>query len=1680
MKKDLILSRLSQFNDRSERYFVWKSSFMNISKELEVNPPEELDLLCRWLGPASSIQANSLRAANYSNEAEAVRKIWDRLNERYGAPELVVQAFHQRLENLPKLANKDCVKIYELSDLLTELESLKLDELYSSSLAYLDSSAGVNPIVNKLPGFMQGKWTDRALRYKREHGVLYPPFTLFAEFVRSMASRMNDPSFKFEPVSATPVKAFANNKKVSSSSAHASNTKFTLSTRKTDVVNQNSTDLENTCPIHGEKAAHNLKDCKTFQAKSIPEKKDVILKYGICFKCCVGKHLAKDCTQNIKCGNCGSASHCTAFHCEPDSSHGGESDRKCESPRTNSKVLNKCTQICGTSNSFKGKSCAKTILIQVFPNGRPEEALKAYAIIDDQSNRSLARSEFFQHFNENSGETEYILSSCAGTVTTSGRRATGYTIQSLDQTCSLRCPTLIECDEIPNERQEIPTPAVARHHKHLNDIEQFIPEYDPEAQILLLIGRDMIAAHHILDQRIGSDDEPYAQKLRLGWVIIGETCLGKVHTSDVVSVNKTHVLQDHGRESVLKPCPDNFELRDEHMNSDVFQTTLHDEEIGLSQEDREFSRIMKKGFTRSVNGNWSAPLPFRKGRKRLPNNYQQARQRAENLVKSLKRDPVKQEHFVQFMKKIFDNKHAEEALHVREEEEHWYLPIFGVYNPQKPSKVRVVFDSSAKYQGLSLNDVLLTGPDLTNNLVGVLLKFRKERIAVTADVEQMFFNFEVHEEHRNMLRFLWFRDNDPAREITEYRMRVHVFGNSPSPAVATHGLRKAVCDHEENRSRCDEVCNYVRENFYVDDALVSRQHEEDIVNLVKQTQERLKQGGNIRLHKIISNNANVVASFPLSDLAENMSELDFTTGTSSVHRSLGLSWDVTRDIFTYKVSEDDKPYTKRGLLSTVHSIFDPLGFVAPVVLGGRLLMREAIHNNDIGWDEVLPYNVEGSHWDEWKRSLKDLETLKIPRICTEISLEEGVRRELHMFSDASKEAIGTVGYLKVYDASGDSSLGFVLGKSKVAPRHGHTIPRLELCAAVLATELSDFITKHLAVSLDATYFYTDSQVVLGYVNNKTRRFHVYVSNRVNRILRSSSSAQWNYVPTTANPADQATRPVKASDLRNSKWFKGPVAFLDKDAEKKTFDLVDPDQDKEIQPKVDVLKTSALVTTERLGDNRFQRFSSWTRLTSAISRLKQTAASHHKCDNLDTRNNVDLRKEAELLVLKEVQREMYSSELHCLQGNKLLPKTSSLLTFSPVLDKNGLLRVGGRLKNTKLETGEKTPIIIPGSHHVAKLLVRHYHEELHHQGRHLTEGAIRSAGYWITGGKRLINSVLHACVNCKKLRGKVEHQKMSDLPSDRLTPSPPFTYVGVDTFGPWSVTTRRTRGGIANSKRWAIMFSCLVTRGIHIEVVEELSSSSFINSLRRFISLRGPVREFRSDCGTNFVGATGELGMNTINIEDQDIGSFLVHHKVVWKFNPPHASHMGGAWERMIGLVRRILDSMLCEVQGKQLTHEVLCTLMAEVCAIINSRPITSVSSDPDSPTILSPSALITQKVNEDEEPFEELGIKDMYKSQWRHVQVLADQFWNRWSSQYLQNLQLRMKWQQERRNLEVGEVVLMMDSSVPRNQWPVGLVERVFPSSDGLVRKASVRVMRGTVPVTYIRPITQLVYLCSE
>ncbi|XP_015230161.1 PREDICTED: uncharacterized protein LOC107084717 isoform X2 [Cyprinodon variegatus] len=852
-RRELVATGLLQFNDKPQNYRAWKRSFKSATLALDLSPSEEMDLLLKWLGRESVQHVEQIRAIHINHPQAGLNMIWKRLDEKYGSAEAIEDALFKHIEDFPKITNRDYSKLTKLGDLLMELLSAK-SKGDLPGLSFLDTARGVNPIVLKLPYRLQERWATVGASYKQQKCVQYPPFSYFVDFVCQEARIASDPSFNF--VSHTDTAQI--------NRAPPKSNKFKeVYVHKTEISPQGYRDADTTlkpnecdkmCPIH--RKPHPLYKCRAFKEKSINDRMALLRENNICFRCCLSStHIARNCRVKLLCAECKSEEHHTALHPDPRSyvdpqpQHGGEDEITTSQPQVNSK----CTEICGGEQT--NRSCSKICLVKVYPAGCRDKAVKLYAILDEQSNRSLVRSQFFDVFNDRSPSAPYTLRTCAGVREAAGRRASGYEIESLDGNVRILLPSLIECNDIPNNRDEIPTPEVARHHQHLKSLAHLIPNIDPQAQIMLLLCRDLIRVHKVRKQLNGPHDLPYAQKLDLGWVIIGNICLGSNHMPQTINTFYTKTTETT-RPTLFEPCPNVFCIKEkysseyipthpslfaemdpeccaDHLGCAVFRQTKEDNQLAPSIQDALFMKTMNEGLHKDANNSWVAPLPFKHPRQRLPNNKPQALKRLISLKQSFRRKPEMREHFLSFMEKMFVKGHAEIAPPVTADEEQWYLAIFGVYHPKKPNQIRVVFDSSAQYEGVALNDVLLTGPDLNNSLLGVLLRFRKEAVAFTADIEQMFYCFYVREEDRNFLCFLWFQDNDPSKNIIDYRMNVHVFGNRPSPAVAIHGLHQSV---QDQKFKVDaDFKNFVTRDFYVDDGLKSLPTVEAAVKLLKRT-----------------------------------------------------------------------------------------------------------------------------------------------------------------------------------------------------------------------------------------------------------------------------------------------------------------------------------------------------------------------------------------------------------------------------------------------------------------------------------------------------------------------------------------------------------------------------------------------------------------------------------------------------------------------------------------------------------------------------------------------------------------------------------------------------------------------------------------------------------------------------
>lgn len=579
-------------------------------------------------------------------------------------------------------------------------------------------------------------------------------------------------------------------------------------------------------------------------------------------------------------------------------------------------------------------------------------------------------------------------------------------------------------------------------------------------------------------------------------------------------------------------------------------------------------------------------------------------------------------------------------------------------------------------------------------------------------------------------------------------------------------------------------------------------------------------------------------------------------------------------------------------------------------------------------------------------------------------------------------------------------------------------------------------------------------------------------------IRSNTDIdQWKFVPGELNPADLLSRGTcKVNDfVYNKVWVNGPE-FLRK-TESHWPVLVAKtevvDDDEEVKRSLPVKsKTSSLISL-------FASTSSWTKLRYRVAAL--LAFKKYLISKTAVKIENDIMIEANIAIWRFLQEREFPEIYRILLENKSIPRKHFLYKYNPFIDRDGLMRIGGRLRNAQLPYEFKHPIIVPNCF-VARIYAEDAHRKMGHLGKEATLSHIRQSLH-IIGATTLIKKILRYCLICKKVQGKPCQQIMADLPVDRISgDAPAFTNVGLDFFGPFYVSRGR---GKSQEKRYGVIFTCLASRATHLEIAHSLDVDSFINALRRFISRRGPVKLIRSDNGTNIVAGHTELKIAIKALKNSNISDFCYSRGINWKFQPPNASHHGGVFERGIRTVRKIFCSLLNEFSNKVLmTDEILLTLFCEIEDIMNSRPLTAVSSDVDDLEAITPNHLLRLHGNISFPP----GIftkDDVYhKRRWRKIQHMADVFWQRYKTQYLPLLSVRRKWSKEHRSLKIGDLVLVIDQNLPRNMWCLGRVINVKSDDKGAVRSAHVRVSRcklnGRVHlgITVLeRPITKLIVL---
>ncbi len=932
-----------------------------------------------------------------------------------------------------------------------------------------------------------------------------------------------------------------------------------------------------------------------------------------------------------------------------------------------------------------------------------------------------------------------------------------------------------------------------------------------------------------------------------------------------------------------------------------FNEKASEENLEMSFEDKRFLKIVNESISLS-DGHYTLNLPCKKDDVIMPNNRHMTMQRLLSLKRKFKRNELFHNEYTYFLRDMMDKGYAEV---VPQEEVNqvegrtWYIPHHAVYHPKKKT-LRVVFDCGAAYQGVSLNTELLQGPDLNNSLVGVLLKFRQEPIAMMADIKSMYYQVRVPRSDVNLLRFLWWPEGDIEQNPKDHRMLVHLFGAVSSPSCASFALRRTAEDNSHMRPQVSET---VIQNFYVDDCLVSVPTVQEAVQLRSDLVDLYNMGG-FQLTKWVSNSRTVLSSIEEEQRGKDIRSLDLDNDKLPTEHALGLQWNVEDDTFRFNIAITEKPHTRRGILSMVSSVFDPLGILAPLTLPVKQLLQQLCQEG-YGWDEPIP-SSQYKHWLNWIHDLPKLTSFSVPRCQKPNEFGKPQSLQLHHFADASERGYGTVSYIRMINEQGNIHVSFMIGKARVAPLKQMTIPRLELAAAVVSVKVDKMLRTELQLPLKDSLFWTDSQAVLKYIANDKARFYTYVANRVSFIRDNTSAQQWRYVTSMNNPADDASRGVSVPRfLENKRWLCGPE-FLWEPEHRWPMEGYEQESLTQDDPEIKSCTVVCNIVTQdqqNPTDTLLSYFSDWTRLLKAVAWYQKfgdillifaakrkelvanihTRAHHQKVtsqlhvlratlsgQHLSTK---DLGR-AEKAVVAFTQRQAFPNEMAKLKTPpNYVQRKSTIYKLDPSFQ-NGLLRVGGRLSNARMSESMKHPIILPKQSHISNLLLRHIHERYGHCGRNYVLAQLRRK-YRIISGNTAARKVISKCVTCRRLKGKTEEQKMANLPQERTQPDlPSFTNVGMDYFGP--IETKR---GMNFVKRYGVLFTCLSCRAVHLEMASSLDTDSCIHALRRFVCRRGQVKHIWSDNGTNLVGAYRELKKAFTNLNSGKIQNTMLQRGI---------------------------------------------------------------------------------------------------------------------------------------------------------------------------------------------------------
>lgn len=1337
---------------------------------------------------------------------------------------------------------------------------------------------------------------------------------------------------------------------------------------------------------------HSIFYCKNFLSMSPASRFNLIIKYQHCLICFRSGHLAPQC-RGKPCRIC-SGKHNTLLHRDKPIP---EKEKVASSPISLSSCIS--NQIL-LSTAIVKVSCPNSI-----------NCIEARCLLDCGSQLSFITQDLKNKLCiENAEDVKSVCVTGINGISFNALQRCDIKVHS----CSNAFNILVNAYIINKITSSLPSQEVDVSSIRLpKNIALADASYHIPAKIDILLGADIFWDILCNEQIKLGHNLPILQNSMFGWIISGPVMCLKSNIQTHFICNFSHEIQ-------------------EQLNK-FWELEEVPKKPVMSQEEEACEQHFMQHTRRLEDGRFCVSLPLKMKPETLGDSYYIARKRFISLERRFQRQPDIKSQYSEFI----DEYEALGHLSVIARPENAvFLPHHPVLKEQSEStKCRVVFDASCKTtSGFSLNDIMMVGPTLQDDIFSILIRLRQHAYIFTADIEKMYRQILIEPSQRNLQMILW-RKNEH-EPISYLQLNTVTYGTSSAPYLSTRCLVQLAL--ECNIPLIKEV---ILHDFYIDDLITGYCDEDGLHYIFKCINEQLRLAG-FNLRKIKSNSQSLLNLILNESNSQCKQE---TLKISTLTNTLGIEWDPNSDCLLIPVAKSTKLFekhtifTKRTVLSVSSTIFDPLGLVCVCVITCKIILQQ-LWLQKLGWDDQIPDDIS-QMWFKFINNLKSIEQLAIPR---QVISTNPTNIELHTFSDASLKAYAACMYVRSSDAVGNVSVHLLCAKSKVAPLKATTIPRLELCGAVLAARLCKKVTESLRCPINKQTFWCDSNVVLGWLNTPPHKLSAFVSHRVAEINELCVNNVWMYVPSSLNPADLASRGVYPEEVSSlSLWWEGPPYL--KGAQEHW-----PDQSfKYTQVSLPEVRVH-FSNTDTLQESviNFKKYSNFIKLRRILAYIFRFI---YNCKQNVKKVGSFTVEELERSELKLAQLSQTESFAIYKNNFKNLP---ALYNLTPYVDEIGLIRVGGRLHNSEYNFDKKHPIVLDSKHYYTELVMKYFHVKLMHAGPLLLLSAVREQ-YWPIGGRTLARRICNNCLTCKRLKGAIATQIMGNLPAHRLSPGFPFEITGIDYAGPFLIINKKGRGARL-MKCYLCIFICFKIKAVHLEIVSDLTTEAFILALRRFMSRRGKPREIFCDNGTNFVGASREIAALVKNCSGAVAD--LSNEGIKFNFSPVYSPHFGGLYEAAVKSAKYHFKRV---IGNAHFTFEELTTLFCQIESILNSRPLTPLSSDPNDLTPLTPGHFLVGRSLTSLPSPDLQEVKTTSLHRFARIEQARQQLWSRWSRDYMCQLQQRTKWQKQWPNIKVNQLVLIKDESSPPLKWPLGRIIAVYPGSDGACRVADIQTSKG-------------------